>query len=237
MLQSVLQNIHLMTDIILDNDIVREVNFTEYTDNSFLNIPSGYVGIVRHHEVIQHIILSGKYALSLLEENHPRPKKILLYKTKAITFKFGTASPLTLIDQDDGPVQVRIFGNVMLSLRFPKRLLDKIPLTESMLQDDIRAIVVSKLQGIISEFTSIKQLFLESSVLPERIMSAAIDDIEKMGFTLVDMKVENISLMDADNFKNVVYKKLMDLNALFERGAISDQDYEKQKDIILKKLS
>jgi len=132
----------------------------------------------------------------------PFMAEVYFVSTKEVTdLKWGTPNPVTLRDEDFGPIRVRAFGNYSLRAVDPQTLVEELVGTDSSFDMDeiselIRAIIISSFSTAVSR-SDISVLDLAGSypAIGEQTRATTIERIDdEYGLDVPQLVVVNVSL-------------------------------------------
>lgn len=133
--------------------------------------------------------------------NSPFKAEVYFFSTRNFTnLKWGTQNPITLRDQEFGPVRVRAFGTYAMKVKTPKDMLEQLVSTDGLFQVDeisnqIRNEIVSSFASWVGRSKiPVLDLAAQYRDLGAKIRAEIQPDIERFGLELTQLLIENISL-------------------------------------------
>ncbi len=136
--------------------------------------------------------------------NSPFKAEVYFFNTKKFTnLKWGTRNPITLRDEEFGPVRLRAFGTYNVRVTEPAMFIKEVAgtdghFTTDEIQDQFRNHIVSRFANVIGE-AKIPVLDLAANYddLGKFLTEAIAPEFNQYGVDLSDLLVENISLPEA----------------------------------------
>lgn len=133
--------------------------------------------------------------------NSPFKAEVYFFNTRIFTnLKWGTANPITVRDQELGPIRLRAFGSYNLRVDDPAHLLQELVSTDGLYQvdeisDQIRNMIMTSFATFLGT-SRIPLLDFASRYgeLGETIRVAMQPEIQRFGLQLTQLLIENVSL-------------------------------------------